>query len=230
MHSAGQAAWQLDYYLLAVVCDRSRLTAVIINFTILNFAMFDHFAFIAPFYDKIIRLLNTERLKELLELPINGLLLDAGGGTGRVSLHLKPWVDEVVVSDLSRPMLKQAGNKGNLLPVQAHAEKLPFGDESFERIMVVDALHHFCDQEQALSDLMRVLKPGGRLVIEEPDVNRFIVKILVVVEKLMLMRSRFLSPNQIADIVKAKGFSARVESEGGIVSWVVVAKNWRCKG
>ncbi len=186
--------------------------------------MFDHFAFVAPIYDKIIRFLNIEKLKQLLELPMDGLLLDAGGGTGRVSSQLKPWVDGVVVSDLSRSMLRQAGNKRDLLPVQAHAEKLPFADESFERVLVVDALHHFCNQEQALGDLLRVLKPGGKLVIEEPDINRFIVKILVEVEKLMLMRSRFLSPDQIAEIMKAKGFFARIESDGGIISWIIVGK------
>ena len=186
--------------------------------------MFDHFAFVAPIYDKIIRFLNIEKLKQLLELPMDGRLLDAGGGTGRVSSQLKPWVDGVVVSDLSRSMLRQAGNKRDLLPVQAHAEKLPFADESFERVLVVDALHHFCNQEQALGDLLRVLKPGGKLVIEEPDINRFIVKILVEVEKLMLMRSRFLSPDQIAEIMKAKGFSARIESDGGIISWIIVGK------
>ena len=168
--------------------------------------MFDHIAFVSPIYDKIIRFLNIEKLKQLLELPMDGRLLDAGGGTGRVSSQLKPWDDGVVVSDLSRSMLRQAGNKRDLLPVQAHAEKLPFADESFERVLVVDALHHFCNQEQALGDLLRVLKPGGKLVIEEPDINRFIVKILVVVEKLMLMRSRFLSPDQIAEIIHARGF------------------------
>jgi demethylmenaquinone methyltransferase/2-methoxy-6-polyprenyl-1,4-benzoquinol methylase len=186
--------------------------------------MFDHFAFVAPIYDKVIRLLNVKKLKELMRLPVHGRLLDAGGGTGRVSSHLKPWVDEVVVSDLSRSMLKQAGIKRDLLPVQAHAEKLPFADESFERVLVVDALHHFCDQEQALADLLRVLKPGGRLVIEEPNVNRLLVKFLAAAEKLMLMGSRFLSPGQIAEVVQKLDLSAKIESDGGLISWIVVVK------
>lgn len=187
--------------------------------------MFDHFAFVAPIYDKIIRFLDVDKLRELLKLPINGRLLDAGGGTGRVSSHLKPWVDEIVVSDLSRSMLRQARIKRKLLPVQAHAEKLPFGDSCFECVLVVDALHHFCDQKQALGDLLRVLKPGGRLVIEEPNFSRYIVKILALLEKVMLMRSRFLTPDQITDIVKTYGFSARIEGDDGFISWIVVEKH-----
>ena len=47
--------------------------------------MFDHFDFIAPLYDRIVRLPVSSRLCELLKLPTDGILLDAGGGTGRVS-------------------------------------------------------------------------------------------------------------------------------------------------
>jgi demethylmenaquinone methyltransferase/2-methoxy-6-polyprenyl-1,4-benzoquinol methylase len=63
-----------------------------------------------------------------------------------------------------------------LLPAQAHAERLPFPDASFDRVVVVDALHHFAHQREAVRDLLRALKSGGRLLIEEPDIHRLIVK------------------------------------------------------
>jgi demethylmenaquinone methyltransferase/2-methoxy-6-polyprenyl-1,4-benzoquinol methylase len=151
-------------------------------------------------------------------------MLDAGGGTGRVSFQLRPLIGEAVVCDLSHRMLRQAHNKDSLHAVRAHAEQLPFPDQSFERVLIVDALHHFCDQRDAIRDLLRVLKPGGRMVIQEPDINRFLVKLVAWGEKLMLMRSRFYAPSAIRDMITAQGETAWVESDGGFAAWVVVDK------
>jgi len=186
--------------------------------------MFDHFGFLAPIYDRVIGPPDPSRLRDLLRLPTAGRMLDAGGGTGRVSSQLRGLVDELIISDLSNKMLRQAHGKSGLKPVQGHAERLPFPDERFDRVLVVDALHHFCDQREAIGDLLRVLKPGGRLVVEEPDLNRFAVKLVALAEKVSLMRSRFYYPEQIRDIIAAHGPSACVESDGAFAAWIVADK------
>jgi demethylmenaquinone methyltransferase/2-methoxy-6-polyprenyl-1,4-benzoquinol methylase len=186
--------------------------------------MADHFNLIAPIYDRFIRKPDLERLRDLLKLPTNGRMLDAGGGTGRVSSLLRPLIGEVVIGDLSRPMLRQAQMKGKLLPVQTRVEILPFPDASFERILVVDALHHFRDQRVATQELLRVLKPGGRLVIEEQDIDRLPIKILALLEKLILMRSHFHPSNEIADMVRTQGLRVRVDRGERFLFWVVVDK------
>ncbi len=187
--------------------------------------MLHHFDIIAPFYDRVIHKLDLKRLINLLKLPASGRMLDAGGGTGRVSSRFRSMIDEVVVCDLSFPMLKQAKKKGRLSTVQSHIEKLPFPDESFERIVVVDALHHFFNQRQSLQELLRVLKPGGRLVIEEPNIDNFIVKLVALAEKLFFMQSRFYSSDKIVGMIKDRGFNVRVESDGRFIFWVVVEKD-----
>jgi ubiquinone/menaquinone biosynthesis C-methylase UbiE len=164
-----------------------------------------HFDWMAPVYDFLAPPAQLDLLRELLRLPVDGRLLDAGGGTGRVSFPLRHSVRTAVILDFSRPMLKQSKKKQGLVPLQADAGQLPFPPASFERIMTVDSLHHFADQQGVINELLRVLKPGGLLVIEEFNIHKVPVKLLALLEKLILMGSCFSSPDRIREMVAASG-------------------------
>lgn len=182
---------------------------------------FDHFDFLAPFYDRVIRFDRLETTLQMAALPADGLLLDAGGGTGRVSASLETHVDGIVLADLSLRMLSQARLKG-LTSVLAPTERLPFADQTFSRVLMVDALHHVIHQSQTVRELWRVLAPGGRLVIEEPDVRTMPVKWIALAEKLALMRSHFLKPEEIAALFPPE---AKVEIKAQeYTAWVIAKK------
>jgi len=184
-----------------------------------------HFDLLAGYYDRVMRRHQSTELGALLNLPTDGFLLDVGGGTGRASKDYRNQVRGVVISDLSSPMLAQALQKDSLLPTQAIAEALPFADNSFARIMVVDALHHFIHQPTALSELVRVLQPGGRMVIEEPDIALFSVKLRAVAEKLALMRSHFYALEKIQKMLTRTGLHAEVRRGTSFSGWVIAEKN-----
>jgi len=185
--------------------------------------IFDHFDLLAPFYDRVIRGPGDTPLLELLAPPAPGWLLDAGGGTGRVAAALAGHFERIVIADGSRPMLGQALAKGCCAAVVGYTERLPFDDGNFARVIMVDAYHHLSDQQASLRELWRVLAPGGRLVIEEPDIRLFAVKLVALAEKLALMRSHFMRAEAIAAGLEALGASTQlVRREHN--AWVVGIK------
>jgi SAM-dependent methyltransferase len=170
----------------AEVIDRKQVTQL------------SHFDLVARFYDRVFNFLGPERLMNLLQARRSDRILDIGGGTGRVSQAFGGEV-VVVVCDPSPRMLREARRK-EMIACRGLAEHLPFADEAFHRVVMVDTFHHLRSQHSAAGEMMRVLRPGGRLVIEEPDIRRWQVRLAALGERLLLMRSRFYS---IADMGRA---------------------------
>jgi demethylmenaquinone methyltransferase/2-methoxy-6-polyprenyl-1,4-benzoquinol methylase len=187
-------------------------------------ARFDHFDVIAPIYDRVLSARQEERLVELAGLPVPGPLLDAGGGTGRIAQGMVCHASSVVVADLSHGMLAQTRGKGRLRPVCTYSEHLPFPEDTFDCIIMVDTLHHVSNQAETAGELLRVLRPGRRLVIEEPDIDRFAVKCIALVEKLLLMRSHFFRAERIATLFAASGANVRL-IRNALTAWVVIEKS-----
>jgi 2-polyprenyl-3-methyl-5-hydroxy-6-metoxy-1,4-benzoquinol methylase len=89
--------------------------------------------------------------------------------------------------------------------------------------VMVDAMHHVIDQKITAQELWRLVKPGGRIIIEEPNIKFLSVKLVALAEKLALMRSRFLSAEQIAGLFPVKDSQISVDYES-YNSWIVVNK------
>ncbi|NOZ49535.1 MAG: methyltransferase domain-containing protein [Chloroflexi bacterium] len=165
---------------------------------------YGHFNWMAPFYDRMLGRMHHTALIEHLQMTPGQWILDIGGGTGRVAQHLAAMPVHVIVADASPNMLDGSRRKG-LSAVRSLAEQLPFASDSIDRITVVDAFHHFADQPLAAAEMVRVLRPGGRLIIEEPDLRRRMVKGIALAEKLVLMQSHFYSPPDLARLFEAQG-------------------------
>jgi len=182
---------------------------------------FDHFGLIAPLFSRV-EYSSVEEMIDHAALPTPGHVLDAGGGTGRVASAIRDQAGEVVIADSSLGMLRQA-DRTQLGLVCANSESLPFPSNCFERVIMVDALHHVMDQRHTAREMYRVLKPGGRIVIEEPDIRTFGVKMIAVAEKLLLMRSHFLAPEKIVKLFSFDSTKVSIHAVEGS-AWVVVEK------
>jgi ubiquinone/menaquinone biosynthesis C-methylase UbiE len=102
-------------------------------------------------------------------VPCDGRVLDLATGTGDTALFAatEQRASTVFGMDISVPMLRVAKRKSSNnqpLFVGGSAQSLPFSDEAFKAIVCQFGLMFFPDQQSALSELLRVLGPGGRAV------------------------------------------------------------------
>lgn len=182
-----------------------------------------HFKVLAPFYERFIKPKPPEKLLSYLELSEGGAVLDAGGGTGRVAQFFTGSGVRVIVADQTFQMLQEANKKEGLDTVCSLTEEMPFMDGHFCCIIMVDALHHVANQPATIRELWRLLKPGGRIIIEEPDIRQFKVKLMALAEKIAFMRSHFLSPSKVVALFGSEGASPQIEVEGW-TAWIIVEK------
>jgi ubiquinone/menaquinone biosynthesis C-methylase UbiE len=89
-----------------------------------------------------------------------GAILEAGCGTGYWLRTLAGRAPMVAGIDLSGEMIARAKGSDARL-VRARAESMPWIDASFDRILCINALHHFGDRDRFFGEARRVLKPGG---------------------------------------------------------------------
>ena len=109
-----------------------------------------------------------DRRRRLLS-GASGRVVELGAGTGANAPLYGPEVTELVLTEPEEPMARRLRAKAgpSARVVEAPAEKLPFDDSSFDTAVCTLVLCTVPSQEAALSEIRRVLKPGGKLLFME---------------------------------------------------------------
>ena len=125
------------------------------------------------------------RLSEVLSLTGGERALDVGTGTGALAFALAPLVREVVGVDVDAAMVERGRESAppNVELQVADGERLPFADASFDLGCTLRTLHHTPGAARAVSELARVVRPGGTVLVvdqlaprdptEAEELNRF---------------------------------------------------------
>lgn len=115
-----------------------------------------------------------EKMCEKAQVKEGSTAVDIGAGTGFVTQELLSRKLRVIAIDQSREMLdvleRKFGSGGEIICLQADAYKLPLESESVDYVMANMFLHHVENPGQAIAEMTRILRPGGKLVIV--DLNR----------------------------------------------------------
>lgn len=141
------------------------------------------FRSVAPRYDLMNDLmsLGTHRLMKRMTVELSGVrpghrVLDLAGGTGDLARLLSPRVGpegRVVLADINPAMVALGRDRMldeglvNVVPAIADAEALPFPDRSFDCVTMAFGLRNVTHKDRALAEVLRVLVPGGRLLVLE---------------------------------------------------------------
>jgi ubiquinone/menaquinone biosynthesis C-methylase UbiE len=121
-------------------------------------------------------LITRARLREALDPKPGERILEVGPGTGYYALPMAGWLapgGTLELLDLQREMLdhtlRRAGEQGidGIVATQADATRMPYEDASLDGAYLVLVLGEIPDQEAALRELHRVVRPGGRVVVGE---------------------------------------------------------------
>ncbi len=100
--------------------------------------------------------------------------------------------------------------------VLGSAEEMPFDDNSFDAVIVTDAFHHFRDQPAAVSEFRRVVRPGGGVVVVELDPRGWVMRLVVLGEKLLGEPGAFFTPDEMCAFMATHGIDGTCTLLSGV--------------
>lgn len=99
---------------------------------------------------------------------IKGCVLENGCGVGMYVEHLQPLAGKVIGLEYDFERARQARQRSEMI-VSGASERLPYPDNSFDLILSHEVIEHVQDDLQVVREIVRTLKPGGRLVLFCPN-------------------------------------------------------------
>lgn len=159
------------------------------------------------YYDKFIDLFNLNKMdeiKDILDLKGHEVVLDIGGGTGRLANYLSKDCKLVYVLDESKGMLSKVEANEKILPILGNALDTKFDSNSIDVVIISDVLHHIEKQKELIDEIFRILKTDGKLLILDFDIKHIKVKMLRIFEYILFGRLYFRTNKEVLDLIKDK--------------------------
>lgn len=175
----------------------------------------------APLYDRLMFPADADALERGLALAGHDVerVIDVAGGSGRAIEEID--APERLLLDASRPMLDRVSHPG-IQRLLGDAGRLPLADGSVDAVVIADALHHLPDVDLAISEMARILEPGGVLLIRDFDPGSLRGWVIELLEQVVQFESTFYRPDELTEKLEAAGLTPSVPESGWTYSVVGV--------
>jgi ubiquinone/menaquinone biosynthesis C-methylase UbiE len=183
---------------------------------------------IAPHYDRWIGKLMSgrlDRMAEILSCSSEEVILDLGGGTGLFSRRIANRCKAVHLLDESLRMIEQVP-PGKIHTRLGDATETGYPDRYFDAVVLSDVFHHVREQDLLLGEITRLLKPKGRLLVNEIDLDRFWGRAVACGENLFFSRISPTGFRAFSELLEKRGFSLLEKARD---SWSFIGL-WRFRG
>ena len=157
--------------------------------------------------------LSEEGIQTVLDVipPVDGDVLELCSGSGMFTRRIQPTYRSYTCLDLSQSLLDTLHQcLPQITPVQGNAEEPDFPPESFDQVLVFAGLHHLPDEDKAIYNAYRLLRPGGTFVAFEPNQDcwyRAPMLRMKAILRLYTEDERFLKPEIVKVSLQKSGFT-----------------------
>lgn len=159
------------------------------------------------YYDSFINQFGFNKMNEIkaaLELHGDEVVIDIGGGTGRLAEYISGSCKVVYVLDESKGMLSKVQANAKVIPILGDALDTTFDSSSIDVVIMSDTLHHIENQTRLIEEIYRILKKDGKLLILDFEKKHIKTKILRAFECILFGKLYFRTGKEVINLIKDK--------------------------
>lgn len=150
---------------------------------------------------------RAESICSAIPKNFNGAALEIGCGTGAISKSIRLMIENLTVSDISEVLARETADALACDWSQEDATKLSFADESYDLVISSECIEHTPDPSRCVVEMLRVLRPGGVLIVTTPNKLWWPVVRLAQITKMRKFQGneKFLSVRELTSTINNNG-------------------------